>query len=533
MTARTQPDLIVKSTTYPPNEYLQRPPVPGSDRACPIIFGIPGGIPEGHMSNAKRARGERLLSDATVRAWLRSPSAGNALHDGGGLYLRRRAGGAFWALRQVNRATGERTWAGLFPGVAYPEASLAMAREAAGQARAEYIAGGDLVRRREAQKATAAEEAAALSRRLTVRQLFLRWQEVELTPHELGDGRRTGRKDGGEWVRQSFERRVFPKLGDKPAESITRADLMSIIDDAKAAGTQRTAQVLLTDLKQMFAFAADREISTRNPLEGVKRAKVVGRMVKRTRALSDAEVQALSRALPVAGMAPRSALAIWLILGTAVRVGECMGAVWADAPDLKALRQIAEEAGVKFGVVDPEARTWHLPTTKNEREHTIHLSDFAMVQLGELALLREADANGKPVPWVFPATNREEPVCVKSFGKQLSDRQRDASERLTHRSKATSALALPGGRWTAHDLRRTAATMMRRLGITKDTIHDCLNHMSGDDDMGDANELDGVYIQDRGLEGQRQAFEILGRRLDELVYGTASAAGNVIPLRAA
>ena len=60
--------------------------------------------------------------------------------------------------------------------------------------------------------------------------------------------------------------------------------------------------------------------------------------------------------------------------------------------------------------------------TKNQREHTIHLSDFAMRQLAILTGLRELDKKGKPVPWVFPATGRTKAVCIKSFGKQLADR---------------------------------------------------------------------------------------------------------------
>lgn len=42
----------------------------------------------------KRLTAERRLTDLTVRGWL-SAGLTPSLHDGGGLYLRRRAGGAF------------------------------------------------------------------------------------------------------------------------------------------------------------------------------------------------------------------------------------------------------------------------------------------------------------------------------------------------------------------------------------------------------------------------------------------------------
>jgi len=351
----------------------------------------------------------------------------------------------------------------------------------------------------------AREAADAAARRLTVRQVFEQWQRVELAPQVLADGTRTGRKDGGEWVKQAFERRVFPKLGNVHAEEVKRADLLAILDDAKADGRRRTANVLLADLRQMFRFAAEREIVQRNPLEGIKRASIGGKDTERDRVLSDDELCSLWRAVPQARMAPRSALAVWLILATGTRVGEAMGARWEH--------------------IDLQARTWYLPDTKNQRDHTIHLSDFAARQFTALAALRELGDDGKPVPWVFPATDRAEAVCIKSFGKQLADRQREADAHMSNRTKATNSLALPGGKWTAHDLRRTAATLMARLGVSTDVIDECLNHKL-------QSKVARVYIKDRRRAEQARAFDALGQRLDELASGEA-ASSNVVPIRAA
>jgi integrase len=354
--------------------------------------------------------------------------------------------------------------------------------------------------RREAER-----QALEAARRVTVRELFERWQRTELQPHTLADGSRTGRKDGGQWVRESFERRVFPALGDRAAADVTRADLLAILDDAKAAGRRRTANVLLADLRQMWRFAVEREIVGANPLAGIKRSKIGGADVERDRVLDDDELRALARALPTARLAPRTEVAIRLILATAVRVGEAMGARWEH--------------------VDLAGRRWHLPETKNGREHTIHLSDFALAQFEALAQLREACADGKPSPWVFPATDPALPVHVKSFGKQLSDRQREPERRIQHRSKATQSLALPGGRWTAHDLRRSAATIMARLGISTDTIDECLNHKL-------ARKVARVYIRDRREAAQAHAFDAMGAHLQRLFEGAEHSA-NVVPLRAA
>ena len=342
------------------------------------------------------------------------------------------------------------------------------------------------------QAATAEAEAQALAaeRRVTVRRLFEQWQRVELTPHRLADGSRTGRKDGGQWVRESFERRLFPVLGDVAAEDVRKADLLAILDECKAEGRRRTANVLLADIRQMFRFAAEREIVQRNPLEGIRRASIGGKDVERDRILSDDELRALSHAVPRANMGTRSVAALWLILATACRVGEVMGARWEH--------------------VDVQRRTWYLPETKNERDHTIHLSDFALRQFETLAGLRECRADGEPVPWVFPSANGSGRVCVKSLGKQLADRQRSAERRMSNRAKNTSALSLPGGKWTAHDLRRTAATLMARTGIATDTIDECLNHKL-------QSKVARVYIKDRRLAEQARAFDALGARLEQLI----------------
>lgn len=281
----------------------------------------------------------------------------------------------------------------------------------------------------------------------------------------------------------------------------------------KAEGKLRTANVLFSDLKQMLRFALARDIIDRNPLETVLERDVGGTAVERDRVLSQDELRTLAASCASAALNPRSVEAIWFTLATGVRAGELMGAIWsADNHRLDDLRAIADAGGVKLGVIDTEARTWHLYETKNQRDHTIHLSDFAMARVAKLRELRVVDEQGKPCPWVFPSAKADGPVCVKSFGKQLADRQRPADKRLSHRAKDTTALLLPGGRWTAHDLRRTAATLMAELGISGDVIDECLNHII-------ENKVRRVYIRNRREDAQAVAFDALGKLLGEIVGG--------------
>ncbi|MEO8248492.1 MAG: tyrosine-type recombinase/integrase [Burkholderiales bacterium] len=367
----------------------------------------------------------------------------------------------------------------------------------------------------------------AQQRRLTVPALFDTWRQADLQPRLRADGKRMGRKDGGQYVAEQFERHVFPKIGDMAAEDVRKADLLALLDAQKVQGKMRTANVLLADLKQMLDFAVERELITMNPLASVKKSKVGGPSVERDRILSDDEIRSLARNLETARLGPRTEAAIWLTLATAVRAGELTGAIWSGAPNLARLQSIAEADKVKLGVMDVQARTWHLLDTKNQREHTIHLSDFALRQIVVLAQYREVHADSTDLsPWLFPATDNARPVCVKSFGKQLSDRQRSAEERMSNRTKAVASLALPGGRWTAHDLRRTAASVMARLGFPDSTIHECLNHVQDD-------RMSRVYIRDRRQTDQRRAFDALGKHLEQLTISECTSSKVMTLLKAA
>lgn len=92
---------------------------------------------------------------------------------------------------------------------------------------------------------------------------------------------------------------------------------------------------------------------------------------------------------------------------------------------------------------------------------------------------------------------------------------------MKNRSSAIGALSLPGGKWTAHDLRRTAATLMAKMGISNDVINECLNHKQAD-------RMTRVYIQDRRESEQAIAFEKLGNMLHQLATGETQ--NNVVRL---
>jgi len=470
-----------------------------------------------------------VLTAVKVKAYAEAPVTTKTLHDGGGLHLRKRAAGCYWYLRLTDPATNASQWHKMFPDNAqgsYPHKTLAHARQEAARLRDTRSQGVDpraaRLERIAATKAAQDSHRQAQARRLTVRQVFSRWKLTDLAPHNGADGTRRGRKDGGRFVEAQLNRHVFPTIGDVAIDEVSRADLLTILDSVKQRGNLRTANVLLADLKQLFAFAAEREHVKFSVIGAVNKRKVGGADTARSRFLSSIELEALRDQIPKSGLNARTALGVWIILATGVRVGELVGAVWADdlanAPALQAAidarNEAAQSGGVKLGFVDLDARTWYLPTTKNQRDHTVHLSAHAVDLFARLQELRPKKPDGvTPVPWVFPSTDAASPVCVKSLGKQFADRQRGPEKKpMRNRSKATASLVLQGGRWTAHDLRRTAATLMAQLGFGADTIDECLNHKI-------AGRATRVYIHDRREADQARAFDALGEKLAGMKCG--------------
>lgn len=83
---------------------------------------------------------------------------------------------------------------------------------------------------------------------------------------------------------------------------------------------------------------------------------------------------------------------------------------------------------------------------------------------------------------------------------------------------------MPGGEWTAHDLRRTVSTLMSKLRISGDVINECLNHKI-------ESSMRQIYVQDRREAEQVLAFDALVAKLAELT-SSAALVPNFLPTQA-
>jgi integrase len=316
------------------------------------------------------------------------------------------------------------------------------------------------------------QELAAKDARITMRGLFQLWQRTDLKK----------RQDGGREALRAFEADVFPHIGNVAAADVTKAHIQRIIDTMLSRGVKRMTERVLSDLRQLFGFAMDRDHIEADPTARIKKHKIGG-SVERDRVLSEAELIDFFKRLPESGLIESSQCALTIQLATITRIGEVLGARWEH--------------------VDFDRRLWTLQETKNGKKHTVHLNDMA---LGQFKALRQHTGL---TAWVFPASRLNGPVCPKTVTKQVADRQRGDGEPMSGRSKQTDSLALAGGKWRPHDLRRTGATLMAELGVLPDVIERCLNHT-------EQTKVKRIYQRAQYEVPMREAWQLLGERLELL-----------------
>jgi integrase len=175
-------------------------------------------------------------------------------------------------------------------------------------------------------------------------------------------------------------------------------------------------------------------------------------------------------------------------------------------------QRLGEVGGLRWDELDLKNKLWTLPAerVKNGERHEVPLSDAAIEIF--TALPRVKTTKG----FVFTTTRD---AAVSGFSR--------AKDRLDAAVKASLTKgAKPPEHWTFHDLRRTMASGMARLGIQLPVIEKVLNHTSGT-----FRGVVGVYQRHSFAEEKRQALDAWASFVQSTVSGKQPA--NVIPLHKA
>lgn len=272
-----------------------------------------------------------------------------------------------------------------------------------------------------------------------------------------------------------LQRDVIPTLGHRPAAAVSRAEVADLLDKV-AARAPVLANRLQNTISSVFSWALSEGLVTANPVTGLRKRH---QEVAKERVLSDEEIVAFWKA--TAGIAPAYRDALRLALLTGQRPGEC--------------------AGIRASELDLKEGIWTLPAarTKNKLEHAIPL-------VGEALEITRRLSEGA----------RSDQLIVTPRGKVL-----------TAQNLAKAMEALRDGLFdepvTAHDLRRTAATLMGRLEIDQMTIGRVLNHAS----TTKATVTGSVYDRHHYLPQKKRALEALDAEIRRILTG-ASLPMNVV-----
>lgn len=301
------------------------------------------------------------LTDRAIRA-AKAADKPFKLGDSGGLFLLVTPTGRLWRWKFRLGGRAQQMSFG-----AYPEVSLAEAREQRDRARAELRAGRDPRAARRAAKLLGTSQAGAS------------FEAAARAWH--GQNRSVWTERHAADVIGSLERLVFPAIGRMHVNDITAPMVLGVLRRIEGANGGETAQRVRQRVSAVFVHAIASGVATADPAAVVKGA--LAAVVKgRQPAITDlSELRAMLQKAEAEPAHPVTLLALRFLALTVVRPGELRGAQWCEIEGL-----------------DGPAPVWRIPAPrmKMRAEHVVPLTPAA---LDVLAALRPLTGRS---PFLFP-----------------------------------------------------------------------------------------------------------------------------------
>jgi integrase len=286
----------------------------------------------------------------------------------------------------------------------------------------------------------------------------------------------------------AFDAYVRPAIGDKSIYAVKRRDIADMLDDIAERGGPVMADRTLAHISKCFNWWAARDEDFANPIiRGMARTKATERA--RDRVLDDREIRDIWTALETAAVPECFARYVKFLLLTAVRRNE----------------------GADMSAAELDGDVWIIAAEryKNKRPHVVPLTRQAR------ALIGSRPEGFKGGDWFVFSTSGG----AKGFSA-FSKAKRDLDTEIARIRKADGRGKM--ARWTLHDLRRTARTLMSRAGVDADHAERVLGHTIGG--------VRGTYDRFSYLDEKRIALEKLAALVDAILNPPS---GNVLPFAAA
>jgi len=263
-----------------------------------------------------------------------------------------------------------------------------------------------------------------------------------------------------------INKELLPNWGSTLANEIERRDLIRILDEIMERGAPTTANRTRALISKIFNFGIERQFVDRNPVHGVSKPAPERR---RDRFLSEGEIRTLWSMLDSEASVMARSFMVRLL--TAQRGIEVMTMRWDDL----------------------DGGWWTIPpgVVKNKMQHNVPLSRQTQHVIESLRPL-----NGRAA-WIFASPkNPDRPINSPVWTcRRLCDRI--------------------GFRFVPHDLRRTAATHMARMGVGRVVLAKILNHAD--------NGVTAIYDRSTYDREKKEALTMWGDRIEMIVRSRLSS----------
>jgi integrase len=352
----------------------------------------------------------------------------------------------------------------------YPEVDLAQGRRLAQKALGAIADGKDPAEAKRTERAAKKAEAAA---------------EADLVENVAADYIRLhAMRKTRDWKETAriLNKNVIPTWKGRALADIQRKDVARLLDQIIERGAPIAANRVFSLFRGLCGWAIERGIIERNPCTGMRPPSPE---TPRERVLTDAELSLVWRAAGETGF-PWGPLVQMLAL-TGQRLREVGGLTWRE--------------------IDAGRALWILPSAraKNRKEHTVPLSPAVLALISDLPRFKGS-------PYLLGAT-----AAPKGFAK--------AKVRLdTAIARINGDEPIPP--WRFHDIRRSVATNLQKLGVRLEVTEAVLGHVGGS-----RAGVVGIYQRHDWAAEKRDALTAWARALDAIVTG--ETASNVLELAGA
>ena len=275
-------------------------------------------------------------------------------------------------------------------------------------------------------------------------------------------------------------RHLKAQFGSRRIDELGRADIIAALD-AIAPGKVAMRSSVFSYGRILWKWAFARELVDVIPFAALSApAKPVSRDV----ILSDAELPIIWRATRKVDYPFGPAFRLLLLTGQ--RRSEVFGMRWEE--------------------LDKKAATWTIPAdrAKNGQTHVVPLSDLAVAEI--TAMLTQP---GQKAPENWPKRGLVFTTNNKTAASGISK----AKLRL---DAAANEIAGEGGakvsEWRLHDLRRTVATGLQKLGVRMEVTEAVLNHISGS-----KAGIVGIYQRHDWADERRAALDLWAAHVAGLI----------------